>query len=150
MVENLTNEGIYSLFGPDHDINTATYCLETQIAFDCEGWIGEGICPLEIDNPTCEYLKSFDCDVDECTEIGVKYLDHLVQQSWNGQFTEYSATYNDDGWYTAGTLYDLSSVITEIQAWYVYNDMQADENVNKAIIEPLTYKAIWWNEGQTP
>ena len=117
MVADLTNAGIYSLYGAAHDANTAAYCAATQIANDCDGYISEDlwdICPEEIDSPTCEYFKSIDCSVIECTEIGVKYLDHLVQQSWKGSFDEYSATFNDDGWYTAGTPYDLSTITTEI------------------------------------
>ena len=146
-MSDLASLDINSLYGPNHDANTAAYCEQTKIEvedLECT----ENCEVTYMDSPTCDYFQTFDCATTACAEIGVKYLDHIVQQSWDEKFNLYSATYNSDGWYTEGTAYDLSAITTKISAWYVMNDSQADEVLNSALIRDKTYKSIEWNIGQ--
>ena len=81
-MEDLASLGIPSLYGPDHEENTAAYCDLTKIeVVDLE--CTEECVPTYIDSPACDYFQSFNCgpggEEGECVEIGVKYLDSIVQ-----------------------------------------------------------------------
>ena len=54
----------------------------------------------------------YDCA--DVPEMGVKYLDHITQQTWLDKFNEYDAEYKNNGWYTDGTPYDLSTITTKV------------------------------------
>lgn len=80
---------IYSLYGPDFVNQIDTYCEDTKIMnplYDSE--CAEEVCePEYLFTEQCEFFRSLYPEGDEVyNEIGLRYLDQLIQNTFNGSF----------------------------------------------------------------
>lgn len=140
---------IYSLYGPDFVNQIDTYCEDTKIMNpDYDSECVELVCePEYLFTEQCEYFRSLYPEGDEVyPEIGLRYLDQIIQNTFNGSFCEWSSTFGSDGWYTECTEYDLSGITTPIEAWFLYEDVPSDEMTNRPIILPYARKTVTWND----
>ena len=64
-------------------------------------------------------------------------VNHLAQQAWAGQYTQYNPDYATNGWFTDPTQYDVSAAPTDVpmSVMYVRDDTMADETINGSIYE---------------
>jgi len=68
-------------------------------------------------------------------EISLRMLDHMLQNSMQGKFCQYSANFWTNGWYTPCTEYDLSSNTVPITTQLVDNNGICNENTNTGVIQ---------------
>lgn len=85
---------------------------------------------------TCTLLTALPGNADGSNEIGVKVLDHLIQQAIGASHTEYDST--DE--------YDLSTSAAPVYPVYVAGEEMCNKEAVQAILDPITPFSINWIE----
>lgn len=134
----LTSLDIYSIGGPN---------WPTQLDAICTA-LGDTV---DEPNELCQYLR-FIPDSDEF-ELGLKVLDHMVQQAFTGEHDVYNPDWCTNGWLdeTDTAEYDLSGISVPVNPWYIDGETSCNETAARSILNPLAgaFANTFWTDGRT-
>ena len=113
--------GIYSVSGP---------CWASQVEALCAE-LGE-------DSKSCQIFRRTDNTRPfGATEVSLKVIKQLNQQSYARDFVRYNPYWGTNGWYTEAEPYDLLSISVPVSNFYVQNDFICNDEDVKAVIGHL-------------